>query len=108
MEIYGLLIDWQMVLHYFLHLGFPFLVAWLFFRKEWKKAGLIMVLTLVVDMDHLLASPVFDPDRCSINFHPLHNYWAIGIYFAGVFYEKTRLVAIGLLLHMSTDLLDCL
>jgi hypothetical protein len=100
--------DCQTIVHYSLHLVFPFVIAWLFFRENWKMAGLIMVLTIIVDADHLLANPVFDPQRCSINFHPLHSYWAIGIYFAGLFYKKTRWIATGLILHMSTDLLDCL
>ncbi len=108
MYIYGLLVDWQMILHYSLHLGFPFLVTWVFYRKEWRKAGLIMVLTIFVDLDHLLANPVFDPERCSINFHPLHSYWAIGVYFSGLFLKKTRLIALGLILHMLTDSLDCI
>ncbi len=98
---------WQTILHYFLHLIFPFAIAWVFFRKNWKKAGLIMFLTILVDIDHVFANPVFDPMRCSINFHPLHSYWAIGIYFAGLFYQKTRWIAIGLIVHMSADLLDC-
>jgi hypothetical protein len=108
MSIDSYLFNWQMITHYFLHLGFPFIVSWIFFRKNWMKAGLIMVLTIVVDIDHLLANPVFDPHRCSINYHPLHTYWAIGIYFTGLFYQKTRWVAIGLILHMVTDLFDCL
>jgi hypothetical protein len=91
-----------------MHLGFPFVIAWIFFRENWLKSGLIMVLTIVVDIDHLLASPVFDPNRCSINFHPLHTYWAIGLYFAGLLHKKTRLIATGLLLHMLTDSVDCL
>jgi hypothetical protein len=102
------MINWQFILHFFLHLVFPFGFAWIFFRKDWKKAGLIMVLTMVIDLDHLLANPVYDSSRCSINFHPLHSYWAIGIYFAGLFHKKTRWVATGLILHISTDLIDCM
>jgi hypothetical protein len=64
-------------------------------------------LTLVVDLDHLLASPVFDPTRCSINFHPLHTYWAIGVYFVGLFFKKTRWISTGLILHMVADAIDC-
>ncbi len=108
MEPGNLLINWQSIVHFFLHLVFPFFVAWIFYRNNWMKAGLIMVLTILVDLDHLLASPIFDPQRCSINFHPLHSYWAIGFYMAGLFYQKTRWIAIGLVLHMATDLLDCL
>ena len=98
----------QTFVHYSFHLLLPFGIAWVFFRGEWIKAGLVMVLTILIDVDHLLASPVFDPQRCSINFHPLHTYWAIGIYFMGMFYKKTRWVATGLILHIFTDLTDCM
>ncbi len=67
-----------------------------------------MVLTLIVDLDHLLANPIFDPNRCSIGFHILHSYYAIGIYFILLFYKKTRIIATGLLFHMYTDFQDCL
>tara|TARA_B100001167_G_C16774879_1_gene310851 strand:- start:10186 stop:10452 length:267 start_codon:yes stop_codon:yes gene_type:complete len=85
----------------------PGLIAWVFFRKNWKKAWLIIVFTMLVDLDHLLADPIFDPDRCSINFHPLHSYWAIAAYGAFVFIPKLRIVAVGLLFHMLTDYIDC-
>jgi len=62
---------------------------------------------MLVDLDHLLASPIFDPTRCSINFHPLHSYLAIFVYFTGLFFTKTRIIALGLLLHMLADLVDC-
>lgn len=67
-----------------------------------------MVLTMFVDFDHLFANPIFDPSRCSINFHPLHTYWAIGAYVALFFVPKMRIVAVGLLFHMLTDYQDCL
>jgi hypothetical protein len=80
----------------------------LFFRKNWLKAWLIMLATILVDLDHLLASPVYDPARCSIGFHPLHQWPAIGVYSLLVFVRPLRLVAIGLLTHMLLDGLDCL
>ncbi|MFD2827578.1 DUF6122 family protein [Leeuwenhoekiella polynyae] len=95
-------------MHYSLHLAAPGLIAWVFFRNNWLKAWLIMLLTMLVDLDHLLAIPIFDPERCSINFHPLHTYWAIGIYCALFFIPKLRVVAVGLLFHMITDFIDCL
>jgi len=97
----------QSVLHYGLHFLFPALVAWVLFRNEWKKAYLIMLATMLVDLDHLLANPIFDPNRCSIGFHPLHSYYAIGIYCIMLAFPKSRIIAIGLLLHMLTDYLDC-
>lgn len=97
----------QTFVHYFLHFGFPVIVAYLFFRKDWKKVYLIFLLTMLVDLDHLLARPIFDPNRCSIGFHPLHTYWAMGIYVLMLFHPKTRIIAIGLLMHIATDGLDC-
>lgn len=64
---------------------------------------------MLVDLDHLLATPIFSPNRCSINFHPLHTYYAIGVYVIMLFFKKPyRWIAIGLLMHMVTDGIDCL
>ena len=63
---------------------------------------------MLIDLDHLLATPIFDPNRCSINFHPLHSYFAIAIYFGMVFINKYRILAIGLMLHILADSADCL
>ena len=76
--------------------------------RLWQSAWLIMVLTMVVDLDHLLASPVYDPHRCSINFHPLHSYPAILGYGIMTVFPKLRLIGLGLLLHMGVDLTDCI
>lgn len=80
----------------------------MFFNPQWMRAWGIMLLTMLVDLDHLLATPVFDPDRCSIGFHPLHSFYAVGVYFVLVFFPKSRIVAVGLLFHMFTDWQDCL
>ena len=100
--------DIQSIIHYTLHLVFPFLVGYVFFRDKWKYAGLIILLTLVVDLDHLLAEPIYDPQRCSIGFHPLHSFPAIGIYTITLFFRQFRIIAVGLLFHMFTDLIDCI
>ncbi len=97
----------QTLVHYTLHLLVPGLIAYTFFRKEWKKAWLIMLATMLVDLDHLFATPIFDPGRCSINFHPLHTYWAMAVYVVLLFFKKTRIIAVGLLFHMLTDFIDC-
>ena len=67
-----------------------------------------MLATMLIDLDHLLASPIFDSSRCSIGFHPLHSYYAIVVYVGLLFFKKTRIIAIGLLLHILTDYQDCL
>lgn len=98
----------QPIVHYTLHFLAPGLIAWWFFRNEWKKAWLIMILTMLVDLDHLWAIPIFDPGRCSIGFHFLHSYYAISVYFLLLFWKPARIVAVGLLFHMFTDFQDCL
>jgi hypothetical protein len=62
---------------------------------------------MLIDLDHLLANPIFDKNRCSINFHPLHSYIAAGIYVVGLFFKKTRIIGIALLFHLLTDWIDC-
>lgn len=96
-------------LHYFLHLVFPLVIAYVFFRKDWKKAYFIMLGTMLVDIDHLFSTPIFSPNRSSINFHPLHTYWAIGIYFILLRFKGVpRILGVGLLFHMLTDWIDSL
>ncbi|MDY7395546.1 DUF6122 family protein [Aureibaculum sp. 2210JD6-5] len=96
------------IIHYNLHFLFPGILAYIFFPSIWKKAWLILILTMVIDLDHLLATPFFDPLRCSINYHPLHTYYAAVIYVGMLFLKITRIVAVGLLFHLITDALDCL
>ncbi|MFZ2289459.1 MAG: DUF6122 family protein [Halopseudomonas yangmingensis] len=90
-----------------LHLLLPLAAALLFFRPVWQRAWAIMLLTMLVDLDHLLADPIFDPNRCSIGFHPLHSYPAIAVYALALLWPVTRIVALGLLIHMLVDASDC-
>jgi len=98
----------RFIVHYGMHFLVPGLIAFIFFKENWKKVWFIFILTMLVDLDHLLADPLFDATRCSINFHPLHSYYAILIYFLLLMFPKTRIIGIGLLFHMITDAIDCL
>ncbi|WP_234461874.1 DUF6122 family protein [Pedobacter segetis] len=99
----------QFLVHYSLHFIFPAIVAYSFFRKNWVKVYLILLSTMLIDLDHLLANPIFEADRCSIGFHPLHSFFAIVLYVLLLFYPKKiiKIIALGLVLHIFTDLLDC-
>ena len=96
------------IIHIGLHLLVPLGVARAFFKDRLWQVSLIMVMTIAVDLDHLLANPIYDPQRCSINFHPLHSYPAIVIYFSMAAIPKVRLIGLGLLIHMGVDGLDCI
>ena len=97
----------QTLAHYGIHFLVPLVVALIFFKSNWKMAYLIMILGMLIDLDHLLANPIFDPNRCSINFHPLHSYYAIGIYVLLSIIKRTRVLGIGLLIHILADAADC-
>ena len=66
-----------------------------------------MMATMLVDLDHLLAAPIYDPARCSIGFHPLHTLVPVVAYFLLCALPKTRYIGIGLVIHMLLDSLDC-
>lgn len=97
----------QSTIHYAIHILGPLLVALLCYRKKWKLAFIIMLSGFLIDIDHLLATPIFDPNRCSINYHPLHSYYAISVYILLSILKKTRLLGLGLLIHIVADIVDC-
>lgn len=96
------------ITHYFLHFVFPVFIALMFFRNNWKKAYLIMLGTMLVDLDHFFANPIFEPGRNSIGYHPLHTYPMIFLYFLGSIFFKGnyKIISVGLLFHMFTDFQD--
>ncbi|MFQ5470768.1 MAG: DUF6122 family protein [Gammaproteobacteria bacterium] len=93
--------------HVALHFIVPALVAWFGFIQQWRLAFFIMAATIVVDLDHLLAQPIYDPNRCSIGFHPLHGFLPISTYLLVCFLPKLRMIGIGLIIHMGLDSIDC-
>ena len=101
------------LLHILGHFAVPAGIAvglekWMPGPQKWMSYWLIMSATIIIDVDHLLANPIYDPSRCSLGFHPLHTIWAIGLYVMLLWPQKTRIVAIGLLTHMALDGIDCL
>lgn len=95
------------VIHLLLHGVVPVVVALIFFRDHWLRASLVMIATMLVDLDHLFASPLYNPNRCSIGFHPLHTLPAMALYAVLLMPRSTRLIGIGLAIHMALDGIDC-
>ena len=120
------------IIHLLLHILVPAVVAWVFvvFQESNLDASrryiwifFLMMITVVVDVDHLLAKPVYAPDRCSILFHPLHTLWPMMAYGVMLLWPLImRQVGIplrkvdkiigwlgaGLVIHMALDGFDCL
>ncbi|MBO6576780.1 MAG: hypothetical protein JJ896_14220 [Rhodothermales bacterium] len=109
------------MIHIALHFLVPLLVAAVVYRRRWGYVFLVLIATMAVDLDHLLADPIYDPDRCSIGFHPLHRAPAIVMYGMMVLapwvgrgfsrwkraLDAVHLVGVGLVIHMVLDGLDC-
>ena len=102
------LLSVQTLVHYSLHFVFPAVLALVLFPLMWQGAYLIMLATMLMDLDHLLATPVFDPLRCSVGYHPLHSFYAVPVYALFLLLPATQIVAVGLLFHLFTDTVDCL
>ncbi len=95
------------MLHLLLHILVPGAIAATVYRHQlWTAFGL-MLLGMLIDLDHLLATPIYDAGRCSIGFHPLHTTLPIVLYVALLVHPKTRLVGLGLCIHIVLDAVDC-
>jgi hypothetical protein len=99
----------QPILHYGGHWLSPFVIAAVIWRGNWIRAGLVIAAGNLIDLDHLLADPIFDPNRCSIGFHLLHGWEAAVIYLLMLGVPKwwVRAFALGALWHLAVDYGDC-
>ena len=98
----------QQITHFSGHYVLPIAIAYASYGASWKTAAKLMVTSNLVDADHILSKPIYDPNRCSIGIHPLHTLPAIGLYSAMVFNQETQELGIGLLTHMAVDFVDCI
>ena len=96
------------IVHLLLHAVAPALVARLVWGEAWLRAWLVMSATMLVDLDHFFSSTVYDANRCSIGFHPLHSGPVPIVWLAAACWRPTRLVGVGLVIHMILDGLDCI
>lgn len=96
------------ILHIILHFLVPLPFAAGLYKKAWLKNYALMLAGLLIDIDHLLADPIYDAERCSIGFHPLHTPLPIILYAMLLVHPKTRALGIGLCLHILLDGADCL
>lgn len=89
--------------------GVLYLIETKLLKKNFKsKAALAqLLLSNLIDLDHLLSFPVFESGRCSINNHILHSAYMFPLYLLGVF-TRYRYFFLGLILHLLIDGAGCL
>ena len=99
----------QLILHYGGHWFAPLLFARLTQGQRWLRFGAVMLAANLIDLDHLLTDPMFDPNRCSIGFHALHGWIAAAAYLAMLAVRRwwTRAFGLGGLWHLAVDYGDC-
>ena len=97
----------RFIVHYGIHFIVPVAIGVFFFKEHRLRTIIVLLAAIIIDIDHLWANPIFDPERCSIGFHFLHSYWAIAMYFGLVFFKKTQIFGIALLIHILADITDC-
>ncbi|PIU21928.1 MAG: hypothetical protein COT14_03895 [Candidatus Diapherotrites archaeon CG08_land_8_20_14_0_20_30_16] len=107
----------------YIHLIFDVLLIGFIFvfdkelRNQFLKNKLVLLwLSLVVfgsniiDIDHLLANPIYDPNRCGINFHPLHSWYFMPVWVLGMLFRNKyiRYFCLAVLLHLWLDYMGCI
>ena len=100
----------QFALHYGGHWLIPIVIARFVAKEYWFRFAIVMLAANLIDLDHLLADPMFDPTRCSIGFHPLHGWIAALGYLGALAIRRwwVRAFGLGALWHLAVDLGDCL
>lgn len=110
-------------IHLILHVIVPLIITVICVPVGKRKSVfLVLMATMLVDVDHLLATPIYEANRCSIMFHPLHQTLPIALYLLMAVWPlsgwalKRQLkpaecwlgwVGLGLLIHMLLDGIDC-
>ncbi len=65
---------------------------------------LLLLASNLIDIDHLLAKPIYDPRRNSIGFHVLHKKRLFPLYLVGCFLPNiAKFLFIGICLHLVLD-----
>jgi len=93
------------------HLGVNYIVYLMLGYIGIQTTSLDIVLVLaanLIDLDHLLARPIFDPDRDSFKSHLLHKNWKpiLLLCIFMLFYRPLVFLSIGIMIHYLLDILD--
>ena len=60
-------------IHMIMHFAVPAALARAVGKDGWRTRCWQALSAMIIDIDHLLADPILDPNRCSVGFHPPHR-----------------------------------
>lgn len=88
---------------------FLFLLEKKLLKREFsgKKVLGQLLLSNLIDLDHLFSYPIFAAGRCSINNHILHSNYLFPVYIVGLF-TRFKYFFMGIGLHLLIDYLGCI
>ncbi len=100
---------WIHILSNFALWGLLYLIEFKLLKRSFKARSVLIQLLLsnLIDLDHLLSSTIYDPSRCSINNHLFHSFYIFPAYVVGLF-TKFRYFFMGIGMHLLIDYIGCL
>lgn len=86
-----------------------YLIEVKYLQRPFKSLNVFCQLLLanLIDLDHLLSQPMYDPLRCSLNNHLFHKTWLLPVYALGTL-TRFRYFFLSLLGHLLVDYLGCI
>lgn len=80
-----------------------------YLKKQAKTKTIFWQIFLanLIDLDHLLSSPMYLEGRCSINNHLFHSWYFFPLYALGLL-SKFRYFFASLIMHLLIDFLGCI
>jgi len=99
---------WVHALVGFILWGLLYLIEFKILKRDFKSKRVLaqLLLSNLIDLDHLFAATVYVTGRCSINYHALHSFFIFPIYLLGLL-TKYRYFFLGIIAHLLVDYLGC-
>ncbi|MCF7820158.1 MAG: DUF6122 family protein [Candidatus Pacebacteria bacterium] len=99
---------WVHIVSNFALWGLLYVIEVKLLSRKFKSRNVLLQLLLsnLIDLDHLLSRPIYDPSRCSLNNHLFHSYYFIPAYVIGLF-TRFRYFFMGIGLHFFIDYIGC-
>ena len=87
-----------------MRLEYHLLVTYIIFNSYPEDVLNECLFVNMVDLDHLLADPIYDKTRNSFKTHPLHVYWYGVLVLASLFLSSQAVLS--LMIHYFMDCID--
>ena len=100
---------WIHILSSFFLWGLLYLIEVRWLKRKFKSKNVLLQILLsnLIDLDHLFSASIFESGRCSINNHPLHSVVVFPVYILGLF-TRYRYFVLGIFMHLFIDYLGCI